>query len=214
MFNTKSDLCSPDQLAGKRVGVRSYTYTPGVWIRGILSDTYGVDAGQITWVLFGDEHVAEYEAPSNVISAPRGSDLQTALENQEIDAAIGLRNVESPNIQPLIPDALAVAQDLYVKAGIYPISHTVVIKNDLLAQQASLTEELCQLFNDSKDKYLRENGARDESLKSLKEVVGADPLPYGVEANRKTLEAFMRYNVEQKIIPASFELEEIFTPQC
>lgn len=218
VYNTKSGIQSPSDLKGRKVGVRSYTLTPGVWARGILSDTYGVDSSQVTWVLFGDEHVAEYQAPANVISAPEGSDLIAALRSGEIDAAIGVRNLDFPEIQPLIPNAQDAARDYFAETGVYPISHTMVVKKELLESHPWLAEDLYDLFKTAKNQYLQHlNSAEnlepaDRALNGMKEVIGADPIPYGVEPNRKTLEAFMKFNVQQEIIPRPFDLEEIFPP--
>ena len=104
VYNVKSGIQSPLDLHGRRVGVRSYTLTPGVWIRGILQSAYGVNPQQVQWVLFGDEHVAEYVAPSNVTPAPAGSDMVAMLLAGEIDAAIGVSGVDAPEIRPLIPE--------------------------------------------------------------------------------------------------------------
>jgi len=218
VYNTNSGIQSPSDLKGRRVGVRSYTLTPGVWARGILNDTYGVDSSQVTWVLFGDEHVAEYQAPDNVISAPEGSDLIAALKSGEIDAAIGVRNADSSDIQPLIPNARDAARDYFAETGVYPISHTMVVKNELLESHPWLAEDLYNLFKAAKNQYLQYLNTADnlepadQALYDMKGVIGADPIPYGVEPNRKTLEAFMKFNVQQEIIPRPFDLEEIFPP--
>src|SRR5262249_53762014 len=79
VYNVKSGIQAPTDLHGRRVGVRSYTLTPGVWIRGILQSTYGVDPHQVQWVLFDEEHVAEYVAPANVTRAPAGGDMGAML---------------------------------------------------------------------------------------------------------------------------------------
>ena len=118
VINTKSGIQSPTDLHGRKVGLRSYTFTPGVWTRGILQSAYGVDPRQVTWVLTGDEHVAEYVAPDNVISAPTDSDLTDMLLSGDIDAAIGLRGVETPEIQPLIPEPRQAAIDHFHQSGL------------------------------------------------------------------------------------------------
>src|SRR5262245_64749172 len=94
---------SPLDLHGRRVGIRSYTLTPGVWMRGILQSAYGVNPQQVQWVLFGDEHVAEYVAPSNVTPAPAGSDMVSMLLAGEMDAAIGVRGVGGSEVKPQYP---------------------------------------------------------------------------------------------------------------
>jgi 4,5-dihydroxyphthalate decarboxylase len=211
VYNTKSGIKTPADLAGRRVGVRSYTLTPGVWVRGILQNAYGVDLDQVTWVLVGDEHVAEYVAPSNVVSAPPGSDLAAMLLSGEVDAAIGAGNVDSPDVQPLIPDARNAAIDYFNSTGVYPISHTVVIKDQLLQDKPWLAEELFSLFQGAKEQYLGGlSGSGDDAMRQMQQVIGQDPLPYGVAANRQTLEQFIQFNVEQKIIPQSVLVEDIF----
>ena len=211
VYNTKSGIKTPADLAGRRVGVRSYTLTPGVWVRGILQNAYGVDLDQVTWVLVGDEHVAEYVAPPNVVSAPPGSDLAAMLLSGEVDAAIGAGNVDSPDVQPLIPDARIAAIDYFNSTGVYPISHTVVIKDQLLQDNPWLAEELFSLFQGAKEQYLGGlSGSGDDAMRQMQQVIGQDPLPYGVAANRQTLERFIQFNVEQKIIPQSVVVEDIF----
>ena len=214
VYNAASDLKSPSDLAGRKVGVRSYTLTPGVWVRGILQHAYGVDAQQVTWVLAGDEHVAEYVAPANAVSAPAGSDLTSMLLAGEIDAAIGVRPEESLAIQPLIPDPHHAAIAYLKQTGIYPISHIVVVKDALLAAHPWLAEELCALFTAAKAHYFAQLRSgevpQDESLNEMKKIVGDDPVPYGVEPNRTTLEAFIQFNVEQQVIPHTVDVEELF----
>ena len=219
VYNTRSGIKSPSDLAGRQVGVRSYTLTPGVWVRGILQSAYGVDLDRVTWVLVGDEHVAEYVAPPNVVSAPPGSDLASMLLSGEVDAAIGAGNVDSPQVQPLIPDPRHAAIDYFHRTGVYPISHTVVVKDQLLQDNPWLAEELFSLFRGAKEQYLKAltagapPGSRDsgdEAMLQMRQVIGDDPLPYGVDANRRTLERFIEFNVEQKIIPQPVGVEDIF----
>src|SRR5581483_4492001 len=106
LINAKSGIRSPKELEGKRVGVnRGYTVTTGVWARGVLQDEHGVDLNKITWVLSGDEHVAEYKPPSNVVPIEPGKAMADMLASGELAAAIGVE-VDHPDVQPLIPDAL------------------------------------------------------------------------------------------------------------
>jgi 4,5-dihydroxyphthalate decarboxylase len=216
VYNVNSGIQGPGDLAGRKVGVRGYTVTPGVWMRGILSSGYGVDLDQVTWVLSGDEHVAEYVAPPNVVPAAPGSDLGAMLLSGEIDAAIGPGNVDSPDIQPLIPNPFDTGAAFYKETGIYPISHHVVVKNEVLEANPWLPEELFGLFKSAKDQYLAglasdgPQNSQDESMSRMQQVIGPDPLLYGVTPNRKTLESFIQFNVEQKVISRSVDLEELF----
>jgi 4,5-dihydroxyphthalate decarboxylase len=145
-----------------------------------------------------------------VISAPAGSDLTTLLLSGEIDAAIGIRDTESPDIQPLIPDSHNAAIDYFKQTGVYPISHIVVVKDELLHANAWLAEELFALFKAAKEHYLSHPDAQDATLRDMQQIIGEDPLPYGVEPNRRTLDTFIRFNVEQQIIPQRVAVEDIF----
>src|SRR5882672_75922 len=105
LVNTKAGIARPKDLEGKRVGVnRGYTVTTGVWARSILQEEHGVDLGKITWVLSGDEHVAEYRPPSNVVPIEPGKQMGDMLASGELAAAIGVE-VNHPDVQPLIPNA-------------------------------------------------------------------------------------------------------------
>jgi 4,5-dihydroxyphthalate decarboxylase len=218
VYNTNSGIQSPLDLHGRRVGVRSYTLTPGVWVRGILQDVYGVDLQQVQWVLFGDEHVAEYVAPALVVPAPAGSDILSALRSGEIAAAIGVRAADAPEIQPLIPQARQAGMAYFTHTGVYPISHLVVVKDELLQTYPWLAEELFGLFKAAKDHYLghlragTHQNPEDQAIQAMRQAIGDDPLLYGVVPNRQTLETFVRFNVEQQIIPHSVAVAELFPP--
>jgi 4,5-dihydroxyphthalate decarboxylase len=216
VYNVKSGIQTPLDLHGRRVGVRSYTLTPGVWIRGILQTFYGVDPQQVQWVLFGDEHVAEYVAPANVTTAPAGGDMVAMLQAGEIDAAIGVRAAEAPEIAPLIPEARHAAITHFQQTGLYPISHLVVVKDVLLNTHPWLAEELFALFIAAKEHYLADlrRGTRtdpqDKAMQAMQQVVGDDPFLYGVAPNRTTIETFLRFNVEQHIIPHAMAVDKLF----
>ena len=218
VHNVTAGMQSPLDLHGRRVGVRSYTLTPGVWVRGILQSAYGVDLQQVHWVIFGDEHVAEYVAPTQVILAPAGRDMVAALRAGEIDAAIGVRVADAPEIKPFIADARQAGMDYLKRTGVYPISHLVVVKDELLQAHPWLAEELCALFATARDHYLAHlragasQDAQDAAMQAMRQAVGDDPFLYGVAPNRATLETFIRFNVEQQIIPHAVAVEEIFPP--
>ena len=215
VVNRRSGIETPRDLEGKRVGVRSYTLTPGVWTRGLLQTEYGVDLDAVTWVLSGDEHVAEYVAPSNVVSSSN-SDLGAMLLSGEIDAAIGAGAVDSPDIVPLFDGPADADAAWHRKTGIYPISHMVVVKNAALDSNSDLAHELCSTFQAAKSLYMERLNSgdadtpADRALLNMAEIVGDDPIPFGVETSRATLEAFVRFNVDQKVIPESVAVEELF----
>ena len=215
VVNSRSGIKTPKDLEGKKVGLRSYTLTPGVWTRGIFQTEYDVDLDAVTWVLSADEHVAEFVAPSNVVSSAN-SDLGAMLLSGEIDAAIGAGAVDSPDIQPLFsePDALDAAW--HKKTGVYPISHMLVVKNSELDSNDSLAQELFEVFKSAKTPYMKDltsgeaSNPADQALLKMGSIVGGDPVPYGFESSRKTLETFIGFNVEQGVIPRKVEPEELF----
>ena len=215
VVNRHSGIESPRDLEGKRFGVRSYTLTPGVWTRGLLQTEYGVDLDAVTWVLSGDEHVAEYVAPSNVVSSPN-NDLGEMLLSGEIDAAVGAGPVESDDIVPLFHEPDRLDAEWHRKTGVYPISHMLVVKNAALESNPDLAEAVCGVFGAAKAFYMGrlragdEAGPADQALLRMARIVGEDPIPYGLESSRTTLETFVRFNVEQKVIPQHVAAEELF----
>ena len=133
-MNTKAGIRGPKDLEGRKVGVnRGYTVTTGVWARGILQQEYGVDLSKITWVLSGDEHVAEYQAPPNVVPIEKGRKMADMLASGELAAAIGVE-VDHPDVKPLIPNGAGSGPRGAAEPRHYPINHTVVIRDELLGR--------------------------------------------------------------------------------
>ena len=110
---------------------RGYTVTTGLWARSILQHEHGVDLNKVTWVLSGDEHVADYRPPANAVPIEPGKTLEELVTSGAIAAAIGVK-VESPDVKPLIPNARDAGVEALRRRGLYPINHTVVVRNDLL----------------------------------------------------------------------------------
>jgi 4,5-dihydroxyphthalate decarboxylase len=217
VYHVKSGVKSPKDLEGKKVGVRAYTVTTGVWARGILATEYGVDLSKVTWVLNDEEHVDEYHThyPSNVIYQA-GANLGTMVANGELAAAIGVGRVDSPDVKPLIPDARQAEAAWYRKTGIYPINHTVVVKDSLLQADPTLAPRLFNAFKEAKAAVLQrlssgaELSAEEQALAQRRSLVGDDPLPYGLARNRKTMEAVIQFAQDQKILPRKVSPEEVF----
>jgi 4,5-dihydroxyphthalate decarboxylase len=213
--NVSAGIGTPKDLEGRTVGVnRGYTVTTGLWVRGILETEYGVDLAKITWAATGDEHVSEYREPANVTYAYRGAALADLLAKGELAAAIGDVKVDSPDVKPLIPDARNAGFAYYRKTGIYPINHTVVVKDSTLAEPG-LAARLFAAFKAAKDIYLHRLAAgsdlnpADRTAIELGRVVG-DPFPFGVAANAPALDAIVRFAVDQQVIPRSYAMEELF----
>ena len=214
VYNTKAGIRTAKDLEGRRVGVnRGYTVTTGLWARSILQHEHGVDLRKVTWVLSGDEHVAEYRPPPNVTAIERGRTLEELLASGEIAAAIGIK-VDSPDVKPLIPNAVEAGYDALRRRGLYPINHTIVVKNELLETSPDLARDIFTAFADARRLYVErlKTGQLDDADPVYLRVMQltGDPLPYGVEANQQNLEAIVQYCVEQEILPRPFALEELF----
>ena len=217
-YNVKSGIKSPKDLEGRRVGVnRGYTVTTGLWARSILANQYGVDLSKITWVLSGDEHVAEYRPPANVVPIEKGKKMGDMLAAGELDAAIGA-DVDSPDVKPLIANAKETAFKALADSGHYPINHLMVVKEELLQAHPELGPDLFNAFTQAKRLYveklragaIEKPTAVDEMHKRVMDITGRDPLPYGIEPNRAMLEEVIGSALEQKIIMQPVTVEELF----
>jgi 4,5-dihydroxyphthalate decarboxylase len=220
LVNAHAGIRTPKDLEGKRVGVnRGYTVTTGVWARSILQDEYGVDLSKITWVLSGDEHVAEYVPPKNVVPIEKGKRMADMLVSGELVAAIGVE-VDSPDVKPLIPNALEAGLAALKRTGHYPINHTIVIKDELIAAHPGLAADVFNAFAQSKQIYLDKlrSGKIEKPTEvdrvhaRVAEIIG-DPLPYGLGANRHTLEQLIGHARTQGIIEKPVRAEELFAPE-
>jgi 4,5-dihydroxyphthalate decarboxylase len=185
-----SPLRGPADLAGKRIGVRAWSQTTGVWVRGILHDEYGIAPDAMAWITEEDAHVQEFVDPPFVQRIADGQQLPAMLLSGEIDAGIALA-VDPAQLRPVIPDADAVAAEWSHKTGVFPINHVVVVKDALLAEYPWLADELMRLFVASKEK-------------------SGQAVPYGIETNRPAIELLMRYAAQQGLIPRAYQPEELF----
>src|SRR6516162_11783271 len=192
--SANAGIRTPKDLEGRKVGVnRGYTVTTGVWARSILQAEHGVDLSKITWVLSGDEHVAEYRPPPNVVPIEKGKQMTDMLASGELAAAIGV-DVKAPDVKPLIPNALEAGLAALRQRGHYPINHTVVIKDEQLAAHPDLAADVFSAFAEAKRRYVERLKAgrierpteADEVHRRVMEVTG-DPLPYGIAPNRKVI---------------------------
>jgi len=218
LVNTKSGIKSPKDLEGKRVGVsRGYTVTTGVWARAILEQQYGVDLRKITWVLSGDEHVAEFEAPGNVEPMEKGRKMADMLAAGELPAAINLE-CDSPDVKPLIPNAREEAFKALGEHGLYPINHTIVVKDELLERHPGLARDVFQAFSEAKRAYVDKlEGGRIEKMTPTDEmylrvmgITRKDPLPYGIEPNRAVLDNLIASALEQGILKHPVNVDDLF----
>ena len=206
-------------LEGARAGVnRGYTVTTGVWARGILAEEHGVDLDRVAWVLSGDEHVAAYPPPGNVVPAPDGGDLGRLLADGDLVAVVG--GEAGDGTAPLIPDPGRAGMESLRRTGVFPINHLVVVRDDLLAEHPDLAADLFGAFAEAKDRYVQRlragslsaPGADDRTYRAVLDQTGRDPLPYGIEPNRVTLEKLLDHAVAQHILAERPRLEDLFAP--
>ncbi len=195
---------------------RGYTVTTGVWARGILQQEHGVDLSKITWMLSGDEHVAEYQPPPNVVPIGKGQKMAEMLASGELPAAIGAE-VDSPNVKPLIPNALEAGLAALRQRGHYPINHLIVVKDELLDRHPNLAADIFAAFAEAKRLYLErlkagqiaQPSAVDKLHLKVMEITG-DPLPYGIAPNRQVIEELIQHLVTQRIIDRPVAVESLF----
>jgi 4,5-dihydroxyphthalate decarboxylase len=216
--NAKAGIGGPKDLEGCEVGVnRGYTVTTGVWARGVLRDEYDVDLGKVTWVPSGDEHVAEYRPPANVVPMRPGSNLAEMVATGELAAAIGV-DVDDPDVGPLIPDATEAGFAALRRRGHYPINHLVVVRDELLEAHSDLAADIFHAFTAAKNRYvdqLRRDAIEaptptDLMYKRVMEITGEGPLPYGIAPNRAVIEELVGHAMSQGILDRRPVVETLF----
>jgi 4,5-dihydroxyphthalate decarboxylase len=190
---------TPAELAGKRIGVRSYSQTTAVWVRGILENDYGVDLDKVRWVTFEDGHVAEYHEPERVERAGADKNLLKMLRAGELDAAIyGADLPNDPTLKSLIPDAEAAAQRWYARHTVVPINHMVVVTEKLAKSNPQTVKEIYRLLLQAK------------KAAGLPKAGAIDFLPFGLKACRPALQTIITYALQQRLIPRKIEVEDLF----
>jgi 4,5-dihydroxyphthalate decarboxylase len=198
-YNPRRAHLGPGDLNGKTLGVRAYTQTTGVWVRGILAQDYGVDLASLEWITFEEGHVAEYQDPPNVRRADAGKDLVGMLLDGEIDAAIVGDKFPDPRLKPLIPDPETANRKWAESHGGVPINHMLVIREELAEKRPELVREVFRLFLEAKNAAFAETG-----------VPSLDPLRFGIEANRRSLEIIIDFAVKQWLLPRRVAVDDLF----
>jgi 4,5-dihydroxyphthalate decarboxylase len=224
----------PKDLEGKKVGVRAYSVTTGVWTRGIFVNEYGLDSAKVTWVVDDEEHVTTLKLPPNVVHAPEGKSLQSMMKAGEIQAGFtgpaGVGRAGPPvsgwdqasaaaaaadTYPELIANVEKVEADWFRKSGIYPIHGLIVVKDEHIKRHPWLARSLMNAFVAAKKPYLEElkrgqgDSPEDKRYRNFLSLM-SDPLPYGSVANRASIEALVTYSLQQKLIPARPQLDQVF----
>jgi hypothetical protein len=239
--NPASGITRPQDLAGRKVGeLQRYGHDAGIWSKGVLRDEYGVTAQSMTHFVGGMERPNErsdwapFDPPPDVRIHPLapGQGLDAMLETGEIDALFTawlppsfVKN--SPNVARLFPDYEAVERDWFRRTHIFPIMHTVVIRRDLYEQNRWIARSLMQAFDAAKARAIEQYRIAETFfgapfmvpwlpavLEKNRALMGNDPWAYGVQANRKTLETYLRYHAEQGLSKRHWNIDELFAPEC
>ncbi len=236
--NRAAGIETPGDLAGKTVGeFAMYGHDAGVTAKGVLSDEYGVRPDQCRWVIGGfDWPMAPFDFvaephPGNVTVTRADQALGPMLDAGEIDALISADVPAcvidgSSNVARLFDDYRAVERDYYLRTGIFPIMHTVVIRRDLVAEHPGLAQSVYRAFCDAKDAVAQQyrtgrifnhidvmtpwlSELYDDNLR----LFGPDWWPYGVAANRRAVDAFLRWHAEQGLSQHRWTCEDIFVEE-
>ncbi|HDR8910350.1 TPA: ABC transporter substrate-binding protein [Burkholderia multivorans] len=229
-----ANVRTPKDLEGKKVGVRAYSVTTGVWTRQVLIDEYGVDVSKVTWVVDDEEHVAQLKLPPNVVHAANGTSLADMMASGELAAgfaaAAGIGRTGNPtggwkeveaDYPELFPNARELEADYYARTGIYPMHGTIVVKDSVLAEHPWIAKSLYDAFAQAKKEWLARldagevAGPSDNKYLRMREIVGHDPLPYGLHENVKTIEALEATAFKQGLTPRRMSIDELFVdPQA
>lgn len=229
LIRPDSGINHPKDLEGRKVGVRAYSVTTGVWTRQVLIDEFGLDASKVTWVVDDEEHVTQLRLPPNVVHAPEGSSLADMMARGDLAAglqgAAGVGRTGAPtadwrtvetNYPDLFPNAKDLEAEWYRRTGIYPMHGTIVVKDAVLAEHPWVARSLFDAFSRAKEKWMArlDGGASDDpsdrKYAALRKVVGRDPLPYGIGPNLATISALEATAAKQGLTPRRMRVDELF----
>jgi 4,5-dihydroxyphthalate decarboxylase len=237
---TDRGIESPSDLRGKRVGTPEYFTTMLVWMRGLLSDEYGIKPSDLRWRLGPLEQPArEASSPSiaggsgeavvgvEIEAIPAGKTLAGMLADGDLDAVFSARPPScflrgAPNVGRLFPDYRAVEQAYYRKAGTYPLMHAVGVRNSLVERYPWMAGNLFEAFTKAKDIAVADFEKLsafaltlpwiEAEYRATQAVLGQDIWPYGVAANRKAIDTLCRYLHAQGFTKRRMGADELFAP--
>jgi 4,5-dihydroxyphthalate decarboxylase len=196
-YNSEFGHLNPKDIEGKKVGVRTYAQTTGLWVRGVLQHEYGVDLDKVTWLTVDEAHLAEHHDPANCQRLPKGKKIDEMMMAGEIAAAILGNDMPSdPRIRTLVPEPQAAAKEWYAREHVIPINHIFTVHRDLAKSRPDVIRELFRMIV--------------ESRAAAPAAATATIPPFGLEANRKGLEMAIDWSYEQKIIPKRLKVDDLF----
>ena len=232
MVRDGSGIRTPRDLEGRRFGVRAWSVTTGVWKRGVLQNEHGVDLSRISWVVDDEDHVTALPLPPNVQQAPAGQSLVSMFARGALDAGLagdaGLGRTGKPTedwktadtplpaYHELFPDPDPLDRAYFARTGILPMHGCLAVREQLLIDHPDLARRIFDAFVAAKAPYLaalRDGTATGEGAaadRRLMDIVGGDPLPYGLEVNRTSIEGVIGYAHQQGLIPHRIPAEAAF----
>jgi 4,5-dihydroxyphthalate decarboxylase len=233
-INTRCGISAPKDLEGKRIGLPLYTQTAAIWVRGHLTHQFNVSLDAVRWVqgavekagTHGRPHAPPLLRPAQIEQNVGAEPLGALLARGEIDALIGSRKPDElgrhPDVARLLPNYRALERELYEQSKIFPIMHLIAMRRELYERQRWIATSLYDAFVESKRRArnrMRYAGSLSamlpwliDDVEEIDLVFGGDAFPYGIEANRASLQALVAYMVEQNFIARAIPIEELFVP--
>jgi 4,5-dihydroxyphthalate decarboxylase len=233
-INTRCGIRAPKDLEGKRIGLPLYTQTAAIWVRGHLTHQFNVSLDAVRWVqgavekagTHGRPHAPPLLRPAQIEQNVGAEPLGALLARGEIDALIGSRKPDElgrhPDVARLLPNYRALERELYEQSKIFPIMHLIAMRRELYERQRWIATSLYDAFVESKRRArnrMRYAGSLSamlpwliDDVEEIDRVFGGDAFPYGIEANRASLQALVAYMVEQNFIARAIPIEELFVP--
>ena len=234
---TDRRIASPADLKGKRVGTPEYFTTMLVWMRGFLSDEYGIKPSDLRWRVGPLEQPASFPFPQvggekalpgvETEAIPAGKTLSGMLADGELDAVFSARPPScflrgAAHVDRLFPDYRTVEHAYYLEAGVYPLMHAVGIRNSLVEQHPWMAGTLFNAFAKAKEIAVADFEKLsafavtlpwvEAEYRATQAVLGRDIWPYGVAANRKAIDTLCRYLHEQGVTKRRMAVDELFAP--
>jgi 4,5-dihydroxyphthalate decarboxylase len=218
MVSTRSDIRDLSELSGKRVGLPQYWMSSSVWQRMLLKQAHGVSPEQVRWVTFSPERMEALTTPPGV-SLEQDTSGRSAAELMaagELDASLspaGLKDAKNggqPVATPAYPDVRAAVRDYYQRTGIFPIMHMTVMKEDLARSDPWIVDSLLGAYARAKAMAGKSAAQPPDGGLDPAEIIGADPWPFGLAANRRPLEAFLASALEQGLISKRMTVDDLF----
>jgi 4,5-dihydroxyphthalate decarboxylase len=233
VYRPDAGISKPKDLEGKNAGVRAYSVTTGVWGRGILQNEYDIDITKITWWVDDEEHVTTLKLPDFVKHVPGGKSLVSMMASGELQAGFtgnaGLGRTGAPkegwaggaapaeaNYVEFFKDSRKLEAEWYRRTGIYPFHGTLVVKDSVLEAHPWVAQSLFKAFTQAKERWLKQlqpadkASGKDKQLAEMAAIVGPDPLPYGIEKNRASIEALIKYVHQQGMLKRTYAVADMF----